>query len=293
MNYSGEKVIIVGGSGFVGTQLSKELLSLGAHVVVVDPKPSSVQGVEYVQSDLSFVPSFESLHRPFVVFNLAGVPIFGRWNESYKKAIRASRVDIAHKLSVKFSDPAFAPEFFVSTSAIGVFGDRGDEVLDEESQTRSDTYLAQVAHDWEQAAFEAERFNVGVRIVRNAHILGRGGILSVMRNIFKWGIGGTLSSGRQYMSFVSIEECVKTYLEAPFSKHKILHAVSIEPATNQEFSHTLARAMRRPCMFRIPLFAMRLLYGEFADEIVTSQRVVSLYRTPGESLEEILKRSLK
>jgi uncharacterized protein (TIGR01777 family) len=293
MNYSGKKVVIVGGSGFVGTCLARELLALGARVIIVDPKQSSLAGVEYLQSDLSYVPSFEALQRPFVVFNLAGVPIFGRWTSEYKKAIRSSRVDITSKLSVKFSDPMFAPECFVSTSAIGIFGDRGDEVLDEGSQTRQDTYLAQVSSDWEDAARKAEAFGVRVRIVRNAHVLGRGGILSVLRGIFRWGIGGTLSSGDQYMSFVSIDECVRTYLEAPFSDRQVVHAVSVAPVTNREFSRTLARVMYRPCLFRIPMFAMRMLYGEFASEIVTSQRVVSLYRSGDERLEEVLRASLR
>lgn len=290
--YQNKKVIIVGGSGFIGTKLALALQSQGAHVVIVDPVPTRVEGVTYIQSDFSTLPNFEALQNPYAVFNLAGVPIFGRWTKKYKQKVRDSRINTTRLLVEKFQNPVYKPEFFVSTSAIGVYGNRGDEKLDENSDTVSDSYLAQLAHDWEEEALRATESGVIVKIVRNAHVLGKGGILGVMHKIFKWGIGGALGNGSQYMSFVSIEKCVETYLRAPFVSGVYSNAVSIEPISNKEFSKRLAKVLHVPCLFKIPVFAMYILYGEFAKEIVTSQRVYTIYDSGEENLEEVIKRSL-
>ncbi len=291
--YQGKKVIIVGGSGFIGTQLALELERQGAQVVIVDPYPSPLKTVTYIKSDLHIIPDFEALQNPYVVFNLAGVPIFGRWNKKYKEKINSSRIIPIQNLILKFQNTVYRPEYFVSTSAIGIYGDRGDEVLDENSKTRQDSFLAQVAHKWEQEALLAKQLGVEVRIIRNAHVLGKGGILGVLTKIFKWWIGGSLGSGKQYMSFVSIEECINLYIHAPFLNNQIKNAVSIKPLTNKDFSKLLARVLKVPCLFRIPVWGIGLLYGEFAKEIVTSQRVVSLYNPAQENITDVLEKIIE
>ena len=291
--YKDKKVIIVGGSGFIGTQLTLALQKQGAQVVIIDPVKPKATDVEYVKSDFSSFPDFEALQNPFVIFNLAGVPIFGRWNKKYKNKLRTSRINVTQMLVEKFKNPMYKPEFFISTSAIGVYGNRGDELLDENSTCVQDSFLAQLAHDWEQEAMRAQELGVQVRIVRNGHVLGRGGILGVLTKIFKWGIGGSLGNGGQYMSFVSIDRCIKTYVNAPFQNDTtVLNAVSIEPISNKEFSKRFAKMLHRPCLFRIPVFGMYLLYGEFAKEIVTSQRVRTLCNSEFENLEEVIKKVL-
>lgn len=289
MNYTNKKVIIVGGSGFIGTQLALGLQNQGARVVVVDPYPSSLKNIEYIKSDLTIFPDFEALQNPEVVFNLAGVPIFGRWNKEYKEKVKSSRINTTRNLILKFQNPLYKPKFFVSTSAIGVYGDRGDEMLDENSKCVQDSFLAQLAYDWEQEALFAKQLDIEVRIVRNAHVLGGGGILDVMQKIFKWGIGGPLGKGSQYMSFVSITQCVQAYLNAPFTTDQIKNAVSIEPITNKYFSKLLAKILKVPCLFTVPVWVMSIMYGEFAKEIVTSQRVYSAYEPVFEDIEEIIK----
>jgi uncharacterized protein (TIGR01777 family) len=287
--YQDKKVIIVGGSGFIGTQLALELQKQGAQVVIVDPYPSPLKTVTYIKSDLQTIPHFDALRNPFVVFNLAGVPIFGRWTKKYKTKLRESRINTTRTLVQKFENPEYRPEFFVSTSAIGVYGNRGDEKLNENSETKQDSFLAQLAHDWEQEACKAKHLDIDVRIIRNAHVLGKGGILGVLRKIFSLGIGGSLGKGTQYMSFVSIQKCIETYVVAPFLNTEYVNAVSIEPISNKEFSKRLAKVLHVPCLFRIPIWGMSLLYGEFAKEIVTSQRVYSAYNPVSEDLETILK----
>ncbi len=293
MMYQNKKVIVVGGSGFIGTQLVLALQSQGAHVVIVDPVLPRIKSAEYIQSDFSSFPNFEALQNPYAVFNLAGVPIFARWTNSYKQKLRDSRINTTRLLVEKFKNPIYRPEFFVSTSAIGVYGNRGDEMLNENSKCVQDSFLAQLACDWEQEAFQARELGVQVKIVRNGHVLGKGGILGVLTKIFKWGIGGSLGNGKQYMSFVSIEKCIETYLIAPFKKDSnIYNAVSIKPITNKEFSKHFAKILHRPCLFRIPVWSMYLLYGEFAKEIVTSQRVYTVYNPRFENLEEVVKKIL-
>lgn len=292
MNYKDKKVVLIGGSGFIGTQLALRLMSLGANVVVVDPYPSSLKEVAYVQSDLVTYPKNQALEKPFAVFNLAGVPIFGRWTKSYKALVRSSRIDTTRVIVDAFKDEAYRPQYLVSTSAIGVYGDRGNDLLDENSVTVANTYLAQVAADWESEAGRAQGYGVFVRIVRNAHVLGKGGILGVLQKVFRTGLGGSLGNGRQYMSFVSMERCLDAYLNAPFEENTIKNAVSIEPITNHDFSKLLARLLGRPCLFRIPVWAMSIVYGEFAREIVTSQRVFTAFDPRREDLEDILRKLL-
>ncbi len=293
MNYKNKKVILVGGSGFIGTQLALKLQNQGACVIIVDPYPSSLKNIEYIKSDLTTFPDFEALQNPEVVINLAGAPIFGRWNKKFKEKVKSSRINTTRNLVLKFKDPVYKPKFFVSTSAIGVYGDRRDELLDEDSKTIQNTYLAQVAHEWEQEALRAQNDSVEVRIVRNGHVLGRGGLVAVMKKIFMWGIGGHLGSGKQYMSFVSIEKCIETYLTAPDINATILNAVSVESISNKDFSKKLARVLRRPCLFRIPLWSIRLLYRDFGKEIVTSQRVSSKYAHQKEDITEVLKQIIR
>lgn len=289
MDYSDKKVILVGGSGFIGTQLALRLLSQGARVVVIDPRPSPLKEVVYVKSDLTSYPEDELLEKPFAIFNLAGVPIFGRWTKSYKKLVRSSRIDTTRVLVEALQNERYRPEYLVSTSAIGVYGDRGNDMLDENSKPVANTYLAQVAAEWEAEAWRAREYGVSVHIVRNAHVLGKGGILGTLQKVFKTGLGGPLGSGRQYMSFVSMDKCLDAYVRAPFEENAIKNAVSIEPVTNRDFSHMLARLMGRPCLFRIPVWAMSIVYGEFAREIVTSQRVFTAFEPRHEDLEEVLK----
>lgn len=291
MLYQNKKVIIIGGSGFIGTQLTLALQQQGAQIVIIDPTPSKIKGVTYIQSDFSTLPNFDALSNPFAVFNLAGVPIFGRWTKSYKNKLRDSRINVTRMLVEKFQNPIYKPEFFVSTSAIGIYGNRGDDMLDENSKTIQDSFLAQLAYDWEEEALKARALGVQVRIVRNAHVLGKGGILGVLTKIFKWWIGGSLGKGTQYMSFVSIERCIERYVTAPFEiDTTVLNAVSIEPVTNKEFSKRFAKILGVPCLFRIPVFAMYLLYGEFAKEIVVSQRVYTAHNPRFENLEEVIKK---
>jgi uncharacterized protein len=293
MNYKNKKVILVGGSGFIGTQLAHALHTQGAEVVIIDPAPSKLSFVQYIKSDLHTIADFEILQNPFAVFNLAGVPIFARWNKEYKEKIRTSRIDTTRTLVQKFQNPLYRPTHFVTTSAIGVYGDRGEEILNENSSCIQNTYLAQVAYDWEQEALRAQETGVSVRIVRNGHVLGKGGLLGVMKKLFLYGGGAILGTGRHYLSMVSIERCVQTYLEAPFKEDVVSNAVSLQPVTNKVFSKKIAHVLHRPCWLSVPVWLLRIVYGEFAREITSSQRVYTIHNTSFEDLTAVLEKNLR
>lgn len=289
MLYTNKKVVVVGGSGFIGTQLAKRLLKEGAQVVILDPKPSPLKNVTYIKTDLRTFADFEAIQSPDIVFNLAGAPIFARWNKKNKQEIYTSRINTVRNIVKKFNNELYRPKVFVSTSAIGVYGDRGDLMLDENSKIISNTYLAQVAYDWELEAFKAKDLGIEVKIIRNAHVLGKGGMLGVLKKIFNLGIGGLLGDGKQYMSFVSIEKCIDMYVSAPFKKEQIKNAVSMQPLTNREFSKKLATILRRPCFFRIPVLAISFMYGDFAKEIMASQRVYTVFDPKFENIDQVIK----
>lgn len=292
MTYQNKKVIIVGGSGFIGTQLALSLQQKGAQVIIIDPCLSPLKNITYIKSDLKLIPDNDVLQNPFVVFNLAGTSIFGRWTKKYKNILRTSRIDTTRTLVARFEDQRYRPEFFVSTSGTGAYGNRGDENLNENSKTKQDSFLAQLSYDWEQEALKAKQLGVNVKIIRNAHVLGKGGILGVLTKIFKLGIGGSLGNGNQYMSFVSIQKCIEVYVNSPFMETEYINAVSIEPISNKDFSKRFAKVLHVPCLFKIPVWGMYLLYGEFAKEIVSSQRVYGVNNSNLEDLEEVIKKTI-
>jgi uncharacterized protein (TIGR01777 family) len=222
------------------------------------------------------------------VVNLAGASIAdGRWTEKRKSELRASRVDVTRALIEAIGRMNAKPAVLISASAIGYYGNRGEEVLDEES-TAGEDFLAGMAKDWEAEALKAEVWRTRVVLARFGIILaGEGGALPKMVAPFKLGLGGRLGSGKQWMSWIALEDVIgilKLCLErtpiqgavnfAPVSG--ALNVVAPQPVTNAEFTKTLASALQRPAIFPPPAFALRLALGqEMADALLlASQRVV-------------------
>lgn len=292
------KVVITGGSGFLGSRLSEKLLARGFRVVSLDMQPPCVHGVEYVEASiLDVLPHNEKLADPYAVVNLAGKSIFGRWTEKHMQLIYDTRVRGTEHVVAMFAHARFRPHVFVSASAVGWYGDRGDELLNEQSSNGRD-FLAMVAVDWEAEARKAEQAGVRTVIIRNGHILGAsGGMVPMLLPLYQWGVGGPLGSGSQFFPWIHIDDCVDLYIRAIEDERMqfIRNAVAGEPITNKEFSRTFARTLFRPHIFRIPIWALRMRYKGFADAMVTSQRVTSLYARKfkhadiGSTLKAVLK----
>jgi uncharacterized protein (TIGR01777 family) len=206
--------------------------------------------------------------------NLAGEPVAQRWTAEAKRRIRDSRVDGTRRLVEALGNSRARPPVLVSASATGYYGDRGDEVLTENSGPGSD-FLAGTCVEWEAAAQRAERIGIRVVLLRIGIVLGRGGALKKMLPAFRAGVGGTLGSGRQWMSWIHIDDLVKLALFT--IQHEMsgpVNAVSPDPVTNAGFTTALSGVLHRPAILPVPKIALRAVYGEMAGIMTSSQRVI-------------------
>jgi uncharacterized protein (TIGR01777 family) len=276
------KILVTGSSGLVGTALVGAL-ARGGHTVCRLVRPQSAGGEGAKEGfAVAWNPATGELGGAGVgadaVVNLAGASIAdGRWTTQRKELLRASRIDTTRALVVALAKMNARPSVLVSASAIGYYGNRGDETLTEDSKPGGD-FLAGLAQEWEAEALKAEALGIRVVLARFGIILAReGGALPKMMLPFKMGAGGKLGSGQQWMSWVTLEDVVGSLrfaIESNSAKGPI-NIVSPQPVQNAEFTKLLAKALHRPALFPAPAFALRLALGEMADALLlSSQRVL-------------------
>ena len=276
------KILVTGSTGLVGTALVEELKRAGNTVVRL-VRPGSAGTLRVTEGfDVEWNPATGALGGAAVgadaVVNLAGASIaHGRWSAARKKLLRTSRVETTDALVNALARMAIRPRVLVSASAIGYYGTRGEEQLTEESAP-GDDFLCGIARDWEAAAIKTEA--IGVRVVRTRFgvILSKhGGALPQMTRAFRFGVGGKLGSGQQWMSWVSLADVVRILrlmLEDAGVRGPI-NVVSPQPVRNAEFTKLLAKSLHRPALFSVPEFALKLALGEMAGPLLlASQRVV-------------------
>jgi uncharacterized protein (TIGR01777 family) len=268
------RVLVTGASGLIGTALVQSLHRDGHEAIALVRR--SPQGAGEVPWNPLFVnvPPFEGAD---AVVHLAGESIAGgRWTAERKKKIVESRLVGTQNLAESIANATRRPAVLVSASAIGYYGDRGDEVLTESSSSGSG-FLAQVARGWEAATEPAARAGVRVVAPRIGVVLaGQGGALPKMALPFRFGLGGRVGSGKQWMSWITLDDLVRLLVYAVTNEliRGPVNAVSPQSVTNAEFTRTLARVLHRPAIFPAPAFAVRLVLGEMADELLlASQRV--------------------
>lgn len=262
-------VAITGSSGLVGSELIP-FLTTGGHqvtrIVRGNPKPGEV---EWHPSKQNFDPA--QLAGVDAVVHLAGENIAGgRWNEERKQRIRQSRVEGTRLLCEGLARMETPPRVLVSASAVGIYGDRGAELLDE-SNSPGDGFLAEVAEQWEQATQAA--VDAGIRVVnlRFGMILSpKGGALGTMLTPFKLGVGGVVGSGKQYWSWIALDDVVTAVHQSLMNESLSgpVNAVAPNAVTNKEFTKTLGRVLGRPTILPVPKFAARIAMGEMADELL-------------------------
>ena len=270
------KVAITGASGLVGSALIPALKSMGAQITrMVRSKPKTGE-LEWHPNQDELSPA--SLAGFDTIINLAGENIAGgRWTDDQKRKIRESRINGTHLLSEAIAKLSPKPRVFICASATGIYGDRDDEVLDEQSESGGG-FLAGVCREWEEATKPA--IEAGIRVVhlRLGPILAReGGMLAKLLTPFKMGMGGKVGSGRQYISWIAIDDVIQAIRLAieDASIQGALNIVSPNPVTNEEFTKTLGHVLNRPTALAIPPFAARLAFGEMADEmLLASQKVI-------------------
>jgi len=257
------KTILTGSSGLVGSALTPLLAHKGHEVVRLkrptqwDPKTGTVDSSAFNQAE--------------VVVHLAGESIAsGRWNAARKTRIRESRVEGTQLISETISRMDRPPGVFVCASAIGYYGDRGNETLREESVAGTG-FLADVCCEWEAATGAAVRKGIRVVNLRTGLVLsGKGGAMGKMLIPFRLGVGGKIGSGSQYWSWISLEDLCNGIVHciANSNLHGPVNMVSPSPVTNLQFTKALGRVLRRPTLFPVPAFAARLALGEMADALL-------------------------
>jgi len=274
-------ILLSGASGFIGSPLVKSLVAEGHRVVRLsrhqkagndaetiawDPESGAIDGAALARVRLD------------AVINLAGEPIAQRWTARRRQSIRNSRVNGTSALATALAGLPIQPHVFISGSAVGYYGaHRGDEPLDEDSPSGPD-FLAETAREWEHATAPAAQAGIRVATARMGVVLGRdGGALARMLLPFQLGVGGRIGNGRQWMSWIALEDAVRALLfvlDTP-AVHGPVNIVAPEPVQNAEFAKVLRHVMHRPSLFPVPALALDLLFGTMAhNTILASQRVL-------------------
>ncbi|HEV2380891.1 MAG TPA: TIGR01777 family oxidoreductase [Terriglobia bacterium] len=271
------KVLVTGSSGFLGSALTRSLTT-GGHSVTRLVRPGTKPGPSQIvwdpsagRLDPNSIEGFDA------VLSLAGENIAGgRWTPERKRLLRDSRVKSTLLLAETLARLSRQPRVLVAASATGYYGDRGDEMLTEASAPGSG-FLAEVCRAWEDSTRPAAAAGIRVVNVRFGIVLSAaGGALAKMLPPFKAGVGGPVGSGRQYMSWIALDDVVRV-IEHAFVTDSLAGPVNVvapEPLTNREFARTLGRVLGRPALLPLPAFAVRLLFGEMGDALlIASARV--------------------
>jgi uncharacterized protein len=275
------KVTITGATGLIGPRVIAELQARGDEVTVLTRGPERAQaslgGVEAHAWDpeAGRAPTAALTGRD-AVLHLAGEPINQRWSDDAKRRLRASREEGTRNLVAGLRAAEPRPRALVSASGIDYYGAHKDEVIDEHSPPGSG-FLPELCVAWEAEARAAEQIGLRVVTVRTGVVLDRdGGALKTMLVPFRLGVGGPVAGGRQYMSWVHIDDVVGIYVQALSDDawSGAVNATAPEPVTNREFSRALGRALHRPAIAPVPALAVRALYGEMADLVVEGRRAI-------------------
>ena len=276
------RVLVTGASGLIGSALCDALFSRGDDVVGLTRDPGSARTANPRVSWHKWEPTLErpdpaAFEGVEAVVNLVGEPIDQRWTDEAKKKIMETRRTATHNLVGAIEGLAQPPKVVVSQSAVGYYGDRGDVELSE-SDGPGDSFDAEVTQAWEAAAHELDDNGVRLVVVRTGQVLTtKGGMLPQLLTPFKLGVGGPLAGGKQYVSWIHVEDEVGILLWA-LDNEKVsgtINATAPEPATNKEFSKALGRALNRPAIAPVPGFVLDLKFGsEFGHVLRGGQRVM-------------------
>jgi uncharacterized protein len=275
------KLVITGASGFIGTALCQQLLQQG-HTLTLFTRGAPREPNTGVKRWHHWTPGTlrdwdSELDGVDGVINLAGEPIAEiKWSATQRRRLEKSRVDSTHVLVEGCAKAKHTPKFLINASAVGYYGPHGDEIITEEAPAGAD-FLSQLCLNWEAEAMRAERLGMRVVRLRTGIVLGRGGgALEKMVPPFKWFTGGPLSSGKQWMSWIHLEDQVRLILYLIENQQAAgpINATAPNPARNKDFSRALGKVLHRPSWMPVPGFILRIGLGDMADMLLTGQRAM-------------------
>jgi uncharacterized protein (TIGR01777 family) len=265
------KIAITGATGLIGKSLSEHLEAKGHNILKLSRSINKGKGFVYWNYKSKEI-DLESLEGVDVVIHLAGENIAGYWSEQKKEEIERSRVEGTNFLVNSILKLKKRPTDFICASAIGIYGDRGDETLDEQSSL-GDGFLAEVGKNWEKESHVLKEHDIRVVNLRIGLVLSKdGGAFKTMLMPFKMGIGGKFGSGKQYMSWVMLEDVIDS-IEFIINSKDIYGAVNVvapSPVTNEQFTKKLGRALGRPTFFTVPSILLKTLVPDMAKEMILS-----------------------
>lgn len=274
------RVIVTGGTGFIGQALCQGLAEAGYEVVILTRKPGdySFPGVRLERWDGRTAAGWgQSAEGACGIINLAGANIAGRrWNERYKQSLRKSRLDAGRAVVEAVETAQQKPRVLVQASAVGYYGSREDETITEDCPPGAD-FLSRLAADWEECTAAVEDLGVRRVVIRMGIVLERdGGVLARLTPAFKFLLGGPLGSGRQWFSFIHREDLIQavTFLMENEAASGPFNLTAPEPVRMGQFARTLGAVLRRPSWLPVPVPLLRLILGEGANFVVQGQRVI-------------------
>lgn len=275
------RLVVAGGTGFIGTAVRARLLQQGHSLVLLSRSPSrtseSPQQKWVAWNPLSPGAWQSAVDGADGVINLAGESIAGkRWSKAQKEKIRSSRISTTSAIVAAIAKAKQKPKFLLNASAVGYYGPRGDETVTEQDKPGTD-FLGATCHEWEEEARKAEKHGLRVITLRTGIVVGKGGgALAKMVPPFKLFVGGPLGSGKQWMSWIHLDDeigLIQFLLDHPNVRGPI-NATAPNPVTMKEFCKTLGEVLHRPSWAPVPSLALRLLLGEMADMLLMGQRVL-------------------
>lgn len=273
------KIIITGGTGFVGKHVTEALISRSDTVYILTRSPDKHQNTEKVKYIGWLKPEFspeKELPEVDAIINLAGDSLFGYWSKSKKEEIYNSRMDATQAILDLIQKLPRKPEVLINASAVGYFGTSETKTFTEESTEKGDDFLAEVTTSWEALALQAKDAGVRTVIARFGVILGREGALPLMALPFRFFVGGEIGSGRQWVSWIHINDVVGLCLFALDHKKVtgVLHVTAPEPVQNKVLSQVLADTLKRPNWLPVPAVMLKMILGDMSALVAEGQKVI-------------------
>ena len=270
------KLVVAGGSGLIGSALIKDALSKKHEVIqLVRRKPKHQHEVQWNPD--KFEVEIDALNDATAIINLSGAGVGDkRWTKNYKKLILTSRVNATKTLAEAITRLNNPPSVFVSSSAIGFYGDTAENAVDENAEL-GEGFLSDVVFNWEYAAQKVKQHKIRVVHPRTSLVMSkRGGVLKKVLPIFKLGLGGKLGNGKQFWSYISLEDEIRAIYHL-INDSRLTGGVNLStpnPVTNKEFTKSLASVLNRPAFLSVPSLVLKIALGEFSIEVLGSSRVL-------------------